>query len=77
MGRHMEQALYAWQEQEPGGRWGTIAAFIPGMGTTSPLVFRTHQSALLVRAVAKAHQRASGNRVELRVFKFAGTVEIL
>lgn len=64
--------IYAWQELEPEGLWGTIAAvFIPGLQAT-PLVTRSREVAVNQFAkLAEAHQQASGRPVRLARYDFA------
>jgi hypothetical protein len=61
--------LFVWQEQEPNGSWGTIAAAIPGISGMAPLVFRDRMMAMRLRAIAVAHGRASGHPVRLARFQ--------
>lgn len=64
--------IYAWQEWEPNGDWGIIAAVIPALGTTPvPLVMRDPTSALRAEPLARAHAAASGNPVRLARFELA------
>lgn len=65
-------ALYVWQELEPEGLWGTIAAvFIPGL-EAAPLVTRSREiAANQFAGLAEAHQQASGRPVRLARYDFA------
>lgn len=60
--------LWAWQEQEPDGSWGIIAALIPGLGGASPLVLRSHDQIVRLSALAQAHARTTGRPVRLAKF---------
>jgi hypothetical protein len=62
--------LYAWQEQEPDGSWGTIAAVIPGIGQ-GPLVMRDSVSIARVRPLAELHAQRTGHPVRCARFDLA------
>lgn len=68
--------LYAWQEQEPDGKWGIIAAIVPVLSSQPvPLVFRGLPVAHKVRALAQAHGQASGHPVRLARFDLGIVME--
>lgn len=63
------EALYAWQEFDATGQWGTIASIIPALSAKPvPLVFRDLETARRCLPLAQGHVRVSGNEVKLRRF---------
>ena len=61
--------LYAWQVQEPDGKWSLVGALIPSLGTHSPLI---HRSLDIVRdnfgPLAREHADRTGQRLRLARF---------
>lgn len=68
--------LWAWMVQEADGRWGIIAALIPGLGP-SQLVFGSEKTAQVARPVAVSHHMNSGRPVRLVRFEGLAVVEEL
>lgn len=67
--------LYAWQVQEPDGRWSMVGAFIPGVGDHAPLI---HRDLLIVRRLegyARAHSTATGQTLRLAKFTLAEVLD--
>jgi hypothetical protein len=68
--------IYAWQVQEPDGRWSMVGALIPELGTHSPLV---HRDLLLMRRLegtARGHAEATGQPLRLARFDLAELLEL-
>lgn len=68
--------MYAWQEQTPDGRWGTIAGAVPSLGLKmAPLVSRDLKPMLqLFESIARARRVSSGHPVRLARFDYASTL---
>lgn len=73
----MSSTLYVWQEQEPNGEWGTIAAALPpGVTAVLPpelrgptlLVSRSLATAQIFGLAAIAHHDATGRPVRCARF---------
>lgn len=74
-------SIYVWQEQEPNGRWGTIASgamsALLGVSGLSPLIARSKESAETMKRMARAHGRVAKRRVRLARYDFAEVEEEL
>jgi hypothetical protein len=64
----MGEQLWAWVSRYPDGSIGTVGARMPGMAGFVPLVMRSRETAEQLRAIARAHAEASGQRVWLREY---------
>lgn len=61
--------LYAWQEQEPDGKWGIIAVVVPQVAPLPiPLVTRHKGISDMWEPLARSHCKESGNAIRLGVF---------
>jgi hypothetical protein len=60
--------LYAWQVQEPDGRWSMVGALVPELGTHTPLVHR--KMAVVRRFEQLAREHAVRTNQKLRLAKF-------
>jgi hypothetical protein len=70
-----EEYIYVWQVLDEDGRWGTIAAEIPGIAPPTPLVFRDRSLADHTRGVALRHGRGVNRTVRLARYAHAETIE--
>jgi hypothetical protein len=73
-----DDTLYVWQEQEPSGEWGTIAAGFAGATSIAgpiPLVTRNRDLATgHFQTIARGHMEASGRPIRLSAFEHKETV---
>jgi hypothetical protein len=66
--------LWAWQVQEPDGKWSMVGALLPeplaGMGTSThtPLIHRKHEVVIMMADLAKGHARVTGQPLRLAEF---------
>ena len=67
--------LWAWQEREPNGKHGVIAAYIPAMDVVGPLMARAKWVADSMRPIAEAHALKTGRPVRLARFVLEATEE--
>jgi hypothetical protein len=74
--------LYAWQVQEPDGRWSMVGAMIPptndlGLpsGAHLPLIHRSLKVVDLMRPFAEAHAAQTGQPLRLARFSLAEVLE--
>lgn len=72
----MSGSVFIWQEQEPSGKWGTIAAIVfPSLGAT-PLVTRSLEVAKNeFGALARLHHQSAGRPVRLSRYDYARELE--
>lgn len=64
-------SLYVWQEQEPNGDWGTIAAIIVPHLPVAPLISRSRELAQRHFAhLAKTHHQDTGRPVRLARYDY-------
>ena len=67
--------IYAWQVQEPDGRWSMVGALILETMTHTPLV---HRDLLLIRRMevhARAHAKTTSQPLRLAKFTLAEVLE--
>lgn len=71
--------LWAWQVQEPDGKWSMVGALLPdGLGgarnTHAPLIHRRLDVVQMMRDMAEGHARATGQPLRLAHFKLTEVV---
>lgn len=68
--------LYAWQVQEPDGRWSLVGVHIPGLGDgTSPLIARNLDSIMKAKWLAVNHAKETNQGLRLAHFTLAEVVD--
>lgn len=72
-----EDSMYAWQVQEPDGRWGNISAYIPALKAHGVLISSSSRVVEKMRPIAEAHRRGTGKPVRLVKFTFNEEIERL
>jgi hypothetical protein len=68
-------ALYAWQVQEPDGRWSMVGALVAEFGSHTPLVHRSLDIILQLANYAKSHAATTGQPLRLARFTLDKTLE--
>lgn len=69
--------LYVWQEQEPSGEWGIIAAVLVASSVASPIPLVTRNPGMAMdyfQTIARGHMEASGRPIRLSAFEHKETV---
>jgi hypothetical protein len=66
--------LYAWQVQEPDGRWSLVGAIVPGLGHM-PLISRSSDIARKTAGIARDHARQTNQELRLARFDLAEVME--
>ena len=71
--------LYCWMvEEKESGRWGPVAAAIPGVSPFSPLVTGDLRIAnIIMGPVARLHAERSGQQVALFAFTRPAVLEVV
>lgn len=64
----MGDELYAWQVQEPDGRWSMIGTQLAGSEMYLPMIHRDLQVIQNMTTLAKNHARQTGQRLRLAHF---------
>lgn len=69
--------LWAWQCQEPDGRWSMIAAGMPGEPSLGfmPMIHRDRAIMQRLKSIAKTHARGMGQPLRLARFELAEVEE--
>lgn len=68
-------SLYAWQVEEPDGRWSMVAASIGPMGSQAPLIHRSLDIIEKFRPLAEAHAEATEQPLRLAHFRLDKVIE--
>lgn len=68
-------SLYAWQVEEPDGRWSMVGASIGAMGSQVPLIHRDLDFVKQLRPLATAHAEATEQPLRLVHFRLVEVIE--
>jgi hypothetical protein len=60
--------LYAWQVEEPDGRWSMVGALIPETGINTPLIHRSYQIIKSFEQLARNHAERTSQPLRLARF---------
>lgn len=69
--------LWAWVTLTDDGYWSQVGAYSPEQRLHVSLTFMSKRTALKMRHFAEQHRRVTGQRVALREYRLAGTIEEL
>jgi hypothetical protein len=67
--------LYAWQVQEPDGRWSMVGAMVVAVGTHMPLIHRDYDVVMQFKDYALSHASMTGQKLRLARFALAEVLE--
>jgi hypothetical protein len=70
----MGDELWAWQVEEQPDVWSLVGAYLPALGSHSPLIHRNRDIAQKMEPLARSHAEQTGQPLRLAHFTLAEVV---